>query len=202
MAKSFKGILDRSNFNWPKGKERTFGPSSNYQSNIELEADPSRRLSLMAHGYKEAADTLIAGLSSPWQKNTQIYPILHLYRHFLELSLKEIVLWFGKDVQVDPDWTSHSLTTQWKKVRKIMEGFGVEGDQNADGKVNSVIEQFNGIDRDSTAFRYSIGRSGEPTELRVKHIDIVRLSRDMDALYNYFQGTVGYLDSLQSASEG
>ncbi|AXT35316.1 hypothetical protein D1820_10190 [Phaeobacter sp. LSS9] len=201
MAKSFTDLLDISNFNWPKGKGKTFGPSNDFHSNIELTADPSKRLSLMVSGYKEAADALIAGLSSPWQQNTQIYLILHLYRHFLELSLKEIVLWFGEDVQVNPDWRSHSLTVQWKKVREIMEGFGVEGDPNADGKVNSVIEQFNGVDHDSTAFRYSTKPSGEPIDLSVKLIDVVRLSRDMDELYNYFQGTVGYLSSLQSASE-
>ncbi|KXF90324.1 hypothetical protein [Phaeobacter inhibens] len=201
MAKSYSDLLDSSNFNWPKGKGETFGRNRDVHSNIELTADPSRRLSLMVSGYKEAADSLIAGLTSPWQQNTQVYPILYLYRHFLELSLKEIVLWFGSDVQVDPDWRSHSLVKQWQKVRKIMEEFGVQGDTNADKKVNSVIEQFNGVDQDSKAFRYSTQSSGEPMELRVKDIDVVRLSRDMDELYNYFQGTVGYLDSLQSASE-
>ncbi|MCI5098870.1 hypothetical protein [Phaeobacter italicus] len=197
MAKSFTDLLDSGNFNWPKGRGETFSQNPDAQSNIELTADPSKRLSLMVRGYKEAADSLVARLTSPWQQNTQVYPILYLYRHFLELSLKEIVHLFGKDVQVNPDWMSHSLVTQWQKVQKIVEEFGVQGDTNADRKVNSVIEQFNGVDQDSTAFRYATRPSGEPMKLKVESIDIVRLSRDMDELYNYFQGTVGYLGFLQ-----
>jgi len=187
-------------FNWPKGKEKVLAPSNDYRANFDLENDPERRLSLMVSGYKEAAEVLISEAKTPWQKNTLIFPILHSYRHFLELGLKQIVLLFGGDVGVEPNWKEHSLTRQWKKVQEILQEFGVETDADADGKVNRAIEQFNAVDNKSMTFRYSYDPSGNPLDLALSQIDVFRLSRDMDALYNYFSGTIGYLGSSQDAT--
>ncbi len=48
---------------------------------------------IMADGYKEAADTIVKALVSRhgWNLYIMAYPVAFLYRHYLELRLKELL---------------------------------------------------------------------------------------------------------------
>lgn len=60
--------------------------------------DPSRNAWLhntswvvYAEGFKRAAEILIENVSNTFEKNTVIFPILALFRQYVELTLKEII---------------------------------------------------------------------------------------------------------------
>jgi hypothetical protein len=49
------------------------------------------RWCLYAAGYKRAAELLIQQVRTTYEANTLIFPIIFLYRHYVEVTLKEII---------------------------------------------------------------------------------------------------------------
>ena len=79
-----------------------------------------------AMAYKIAADRLVDGLQrGPISELYQVFPIMFLYRHYLEIRLKEILRilrdWDGRrDAQIPH---THDLPKLWKEVRQLLEKF-------------------------------------------------------------------------------
>ncbi len=70
-------------------------------SKPQKEVDPFRIASLSSitehswpiytAGFKKAADLLVKNARTAYDRNTLIFPVLFLYRQYIELSLKEII---------------------------------------------------------------------------------------------------------------
>lgn len=193
------------NISWPQKDAKLFisdGPPRDF-SRIGW-GDASHQYVLYMNGYKTAADELVqhalASKNVEWL-DTLIFPILFLYRQFIELELKWIFLIYGdadrsvkKSVIGD---VSHNLIKLWQKTKAILlENATPEERQDVD-IVKDYIEQFNKLDESSFSFRYPITKNLDQILNDEQRINLPNLRQRMDELYHFFNGVDGKLSSIK-----
>jgi hypothetical protein len=186
-------------FTWPEvGDQVVIKPSAENAAGF-IVPDKHSRLVHLERGYYEAADLLVgrAIAGDRLDKSTLVYPILFLYRHALELSLKYILETYGRYAGESPNRTSHDPTTLWEAVRNILKWANTNR-TDADQVVEDFIKQFSRVDPGSMSFRYSVDKGGSLMAIKFDEIDLENLQSVMASIRNYFLGTDGYLDDLVS----
>jgi hypothetical protein len=107
-------------------------------------------------GYKHAADILVDKIID----NTSIkellsFPIIFLYRHFIELSLKSIIRDGYQLYDIQSDYRQiHSLEELWKDCRSIIKKIWPNGDDEPLDAAGNIINEFSKIDSSSYETRY------------------------------------------------
>lgn len=158
-----------------------------------------------AVGYKQAADFLVERVSQERRyQDTLVYPIAFLYRQYLELRLKQLIL-AGRallDIQSNEDNLHHGIDKLWKQCRNILEM--IEPDETADDfdDINKCIAEFTLIDPSSTAFRYPTDKAGNPSLEGLNHVNLRNLAEIMDNIAALLDGTAMEISVLlQDKSE-
>ena len=168
----------------------------------------------IASANKEAADHLVDWLVSgarpgPMSGTHLTYPVMAMYRHYLEVKLKGILLdlqtWDGlaKILSGESDDRTkrefnHQLLEPWKDIRKLLykidaseldiEGVREEVDVKYDA-IENRIKEFNDVDRRATSFRYPVEKSGEPTlGIPLSKGELLHVKGVVDALEFYLSG--------------
>jgi len=194
----FEALLNRE-FRWPRAGDKAFTRAAGWDRNADVEADERSRLMLMMSGYKKGADLMVAQARHRFDRNILVYPIIFNYRQFLELSLKYLIANFGHTVGVETNWSTHSLGELWKRYAEVLDGYHVSDPGGADEIVAEIVAEFAKIDPNSFAFRYPVDKKGVAIPISEEQLDLDVLADVMTAAENYFSGSDGYLDSLQSA---
>jgi hypothetical protein len=155
-------------------------------------------------GYKKAADELVQqALASKniEQLDTHIFPILFLYRQFIELELKWIILVYGdgdrsakKELIKD---TGHDLMKLWKEAKPIIQEDASPKEQQDHDIVEDYIKQFHTLDKTSCSFRYPITRNLDQILTGEHRINLRILCQRMNELYHFFNGVDGKLSSIK-----
>ena len=103
-----------------------------------------------AHVYLDAVNALLKWLQEtrPFHHDYQILPVLFLFRHYIELQLKGLILHAGGAIPSK----EHDLL----KLLKILEPF----DQECLHTTPGIIRQLSSLDRKSVVFRYPIDTKG------------------------------------------
>jgi hypothetical protein len=107
-------------------------------------------------GYKHAADILVDKIID----NTSIkellsFPIIFLYRHFIELSLKSIIRDGYQLYDIQSDYRQiHSLEALWKDCRSIIKKTWPNGEDEPLDAAGNIIKEFSKIDSSSYETRY------------------------------------------------
>ena len=168
----------------------------------------------MAYSNKEAADHLVDWLVEevqprPMSGSNLTFPIMSLYRHYLELTLKDIQIqlqeWEHLDNilsgeygdRQDPKY-NHQLMDIWKRVRELLykidaselaiEGVREEIDEKYDA-IEQRIQEFHDIDERSTSFRYPVERGGEPAlGTPLSNDELLQVKSVVDAFHFYLSG--------------
>ncbi|QND46965.1 hypothetical protein HB780_14595 [Rhizobium lusitanum] len=118
-------------------------------------------------GFRKAALQLAVEVcNSSSDQDLLIYPIVYLYRHHIELVLKDIfrsasmLLGHGVTAKDENDLGKHDLTSLWDMVRPLLKPVcdihGVDGlpDEDFDA-IASYIAQIHDHDPDGQRFRYA-----------------------------------------------
>ena len=150
------------------------GPSWHLNATLHLGGWDSYAL-----GYKEIADMVVDRLmecrSMP---DYQAYPIIFLYRHYLELRLKELLMAASELIDEYAETPmDHKLLPLWEKIRPHLER--VWGDERSLAHHDDIaarLTEFDAVDPGSFAFRYPEDTKGNPVlqELRVINVRRVR----------------------------
>lgn len=139
------------------------------------------RFDLYAYGFRVAAETLADQVIESGTKHDYlIYPICNLYRHYLELRLKQIIR-AGRSLLGENDFEkTHDLRALWVEARRILRDLSAY-DPEPEGLdlIEPVIEGFARVDPDSTAFRYPEDRSGNTLLATLTHINLPHLASAM-----------------------
>ncbi len=119
---------------------------------------------LYADGYKRAADMLVKHLKTTYDVNTVMYPIMFLYRQYIELSLKEIVT-YGRYLNEDPrpPKPSHALEGLWQESKSIIKKHLSDVPPENLDQIESLIQKFSELDPTSTGFRYPADKESNPS---------------------------------------
>jgi hypothetical protein len=126
-----------------------------------------------------------------------LYPTIYLYRHCLELKLKDLILLgvrcgnFKLD-DVREVVGGHGLCPLWTKVKQFLQ-IHCPDDKDQIKVVEAVVQEFHQIDRDGQTMRYD--RDKELRKRKYKqvpsHINVRNLRGTMDEVYNYLDSRYG-----------
>ncbi|MBD2629350.1 hypothetical protein [Trichormus variabilis] len=146
-------------------------------------------------GYKQAADILVNHvLSTGYDQDTLVYPIVFLYRHDLELLVKNIIENGAKylDIEEKPK-TNHYLDTLWTTAKGIInkiweEKIWEEGESYQELEIDHYIAEFIKIDKSSQAFRYHKDKEGKEFLELTEIINIQHFSDCINKISIYLEG--------------
>lgn len=177
---------------WPKPDDDSFA----------LDSESSRLIACLnfthdapwggyAEGFKRLADVGVAHIERTGRDHDYlIYPILFGYRHYVELSLKEVI----RDARqlLDKDGgvpETHNLAHLWNTAEPLLNQITKGSETLRD--VRECIAHFARLDPVSEAFRYPVKKTGEltlPEELH--NLDLGQARAVMERL-------AGFLDAAR-----
>ncbi len=186
---------------WPNLGDKLFRPGDGWRENASKLAFSSGKLEVYAIGYKDAADALVDRLLETGQSpDLQFFPIAFLYRHYLELRLKELLVSGGQLLDRDASLQhGHNLNWLWKKVRTILEDVWPGSTTVELNALESCINEFCELDANSESFRYPVRKDGTLTLAGLEHVSIVNLKEIMNRLGSMLDcSSMGIDDYLRS----
>jgi hypothetical protein len=156
-----------------------------------------RDWSRYAVGYKNAADMIAARLVKLDRvTEAACLPALFLYRHYVELSLKGMLLDAGELLNQDElAPKDHSLTPLWLLLRRRIGKIQATNSEDWLDRAEVLIREFDQLDRSSFTFRYPVNKSGVPNLPFSHKVDIKHFRDVMDELEMVMDGIGGWLDA-------
>lgn len=156
-------------------------------------------------GFKRSVEILLESVKSTYEVNTVIFPILFLYRHYVELSLKETI-GYGRylDEQSKPLTGGHNLKNLWEEARKYIEKhvFEVIKAEELD-KIEILIHEIHSIDPSSEGSRYPFVKKKKekgrhiPFPLNACPIDLDELYAKTKEVFDFLEKATNYLAVAQ-----
>lgn len=157
---------------------------------------------LMIEGYRESSFKLLNDLlnddKTSWSDiDSKIFPILFLFRHYLELIIKENTrLSKIKEKEITSNdigyKDSHSLSELWECLKPyIVKEFGENIEEKS---IENLINEIEEIDKGSYSFRYPYDKARKGNTSIIFHIeenktiDLINLGTKMQKMANYFGG--------------
>lgn len=148
----------------PNPQDKLFTSAEDWWNNACLNFLP-HGWTIYAIGYKDAADILVEHIAkTKRQQDTLIYPIIFLYRQYLELALKDLIL-EGRKLLDDPDPLpkTHRIDELWRLCDRLLEQISPGDSADSRKEIGRLIEEFAQVDPLSMSFRYPEDKDGNPT---------------------------------------
>src|SRR3990172_2817814 len=170
-----------------------------------LDADPAHPETLTlggapswyryADGYKSAADLLVSRLSQRGIVAEGVcLPILFIYRHYVELSLKAILLDLNELIDAIPgvQFERHPLLPLWNRLRQRLDVYTGKNGTDWLDRAHGLISELEGLDPTSFTFRYPVDKQGQVVlaEVSVNMHHVRDVMRELEMI---FDGIAGYL---------
>ncbi|AMV25146.1 hypothetical protein VT84_12175 [Gemmata sp. SH-PL17] len=178
-----------------------------------------------ANAFKTAAEMLIDQyLGQTFNNDSLVFPVLTLYRHSVEIVLKDLVrLGLAMDIYDDADLkailgkdykagelsrdavlTKHKLPPLWCYTLKLITS--VEAGDERVAVAAELIDQFHAVDEDGQTLRYDRdARTLRWTRERFKDmpqvIDVANLRHVANALFDYLEDWHSYITDLRSSAD-
>ena len=172
---------------WPQKGDKLFRPDKDWWNNACLNYLPDD-WELYVIGYKHAAEVLVAYIVEKHsEQDTLVFPIVFLYRQYLELRLKRLITDGSQLLDVEKDFPkTHELGNLWGDCKKILSKLEPKIPKEDLEAVEDAIKQFTNIDPSSETFRYPIHKDGRrllPPE--IKYINLRNLAEVMDKIVHF-----------------
>lgn len=182
-----------------------FKPDKDWWNNARVNQGDivSNKWEAYAMGYKIAAQTLVEKvLSRQSDVDYLVYPIIFLYRHYIELRLKEIIEHGSELLDLDNKIpTHHEIMTLWTAggARGIV--LEVWPDDSGDDlkAMEETLKEFARYDQVASTFRYPVDTKGNPSfdpEMRminIRHFS-ERITKTVELLESITWGIAAYKD--------
>jgi hypothetical protein len=176
-----------------KSYKPLFTPSMDCPTNARINQNAHYGLDLFAGSYKTAADILVHHVAqNNTDKDALVYPIVFLYRQYIELRLKEIIR-EGKLLLDEGNKFPmiHRLHDLWPTVKEIIEKVYSHEDSDDSGALDlteHVINEFRAIDPESMSFRYPEDTKGNLPLIGLDYIDIKGLAEMIEEVFMFLDG--------------
>ncbi|MFZ0477550.1 MAG: hypothetical protein WAL71_00260 [Terriglobales bacterium] len=149
-------------------------------------------------GYFSAATTLVEDYVTKVEADVLVYPILFLYRHYVELKLKSIILEAGASIPCEmPSGANneHNVTKLWKMISDLLVQHGKNKMLRGSEGIERVLAQLTQIDPSSMETRYALKKDMKTATLdQVRSLDLenfktvmIKLRSELDELEMLFQ---------------
>ena len=186
---------------WPSKGMKVFTTDVDWwnQASISYYRKPEK-LSLYAEGYKIAGDLIIDYVKkNRIEQDALIYPMVFLYRHYIELVLKDIIKDSRKifDEKVEFPET-HKISSLWQIVKGYLRRTKDLNNTKDIESVDKIMEEFAIQDPDSMSFRYPEDKKGNELLSNLNNVNLRQIADVVDALHSYFFGVQSILGELLS----
>jgi hypothetical protein len=180
---------------WPSDEHSLRKTDRNWTLNSCLGWSKGRPTSRIM-GYREAADLIFARLAEDrGGLDTLVYPLVFLWRHAIELQLKNIVERGQIVLEKEAAYPKHhGLKETWQMAIDVI-GALQEEDKGEIENVTRVIDELCGLDPDSSGFRYHETKKGQPT------LDTAPELLHLGSINEALAGVSSYLDCVETALE-
>lgn len=164
------------------------------------------RWTAYAESYKRVADAAVRlHLRERRPDATVMYPVAFMYRHYVELQLKNIIrLGHALHGRHDTVPMTHRLDQLWRQARATLREVWPKGDAETLDAAEGCIKDFERMDPNSVAFRYAAGADGREYLEDVDALDLRHLSKVMNKLGTFFESCIGamdmYFDAMNQAN--
>jgi len=198
--------MEPSSIPWPKPGDVLFQEDADCSHNACLNLG-GKHWGAYASAYKEAADILVQRfLEDSKGLDALTYPILFLYRHHLELRLKELIAQ-GQGLLHQPIdlQEQHGLVKLWQPCHKILREIWPKEPAVTWDTVEKLIKEFDRMDPAGDSFRYPITskkKGHQPTLPNLDRVGIPNLYEIMQRLASFFEGHLDGVDAYRGEEDG
>jgi hypothetical protein len=132
-----------------------------------------------------------------------IYPIVFLYRHYIELSLKDIIFLCRRLKQEGSGFPQHhNLGTLWDEAKQLLSDHYGSDTPEEMKNLDGCIDDFATHDPNSFAFRYPWDKKGNRTLQDLRHINLRNLFETMERVGSFLDCMIIDLsERLQACNE-
>lgn len=155
-------------------------------------------------GYKLAAERLVElTKKEPHNADYLVFPIVFLYRQYLELRLKQIILDGGKISGNSINFPkTHRIDLLWESCKPVLNMIKLDGDDEvawhvatAIGNIEACILELGRIDPTSMAFRYPVDKENAPFLQGLTMVNVHHFGEAMNNIANYLEAVAHVLSS-------
>lgn len=175
---------------WPNTNSTLFSGEDDWEHNACLGWAPDK-WNLYAQGYLQAAEVIANHVQeTDSNQDTLIYPCVFLYRQYLELILKGIIM-EGRCLLDSPGklrTTTHDITSLWSRAKEIIRKEWPDADRDEMEDGSCCIKEFMQHDPSSEFFRYPTKKDGKPTVPDYKLINFRHFKETMELIASYLDG--------------
>lgn len=165
--------------------------------------------SIYATGYKDAADRVVLSIErGEGLIDFMVYPILFLYRHFLEISIKTSIRDAQDLLHIVPRQKpkkndkrqmaeavqGHDLESLWGYLIELMLQIYPGLEISEFDETSAVIRAFHHHDLDGDAARYPTSLRGSSSLKTIDEVNLRKLREDMEKAQGGFYQIEGVLD--------
>ena len=186
---------------WPAPGDRLFDERGDWHTNAQI--SPTT-FGGAAGEYRHTADEIVAQLQGRQGfPDLVARPVVYLYRHYLELQLKDTLrearLYFNEDPATPG---THDLMALWRPLRQLIERRWNEGEDNGElDAVQSALAEFHAIDARGETFRYPTTRAGAPALPDALLINLASLRDGVAKIGGYLEATATALSEERAAAD-
>lgn len=184
---------------WPKAGDVAFREVKAPMLPLQLCAFVTPSAATYTLGFRLAPDALIdKARQDETQPDLLFVPVAYLYRHYLELMLKDLGrLGVKRDLIVVPDnrLTQHDLQRLWQTARETIEAYWPASPADDLNAVEQVIREFHHFDPDGQSLRYAHDIKGNANLSTIPAwIDLDSLQATMKAVANFLEAAEAGID--------
>ena len=158
-----------------------------------------------ALGYKAVADRLVEDFIGTGKfSDPDAYPVVFLYRQYLELRLKQLLVASGLLLDEEGKAPStHKLIPLWKRLRPRLEHLYRDNrSMHFYDSIESRLAEFDAVDAGSYAFRYPVDNAEAPNLQGLNVINVKRVGDVVGAMAQILDGASEALDHWQQLGVG
>jgi hypothetical protein len=170
-----------------------FCPDKNWELNSRITTRSGNKWFNYIEGYKMITELVEKEIKQDRSnQDFLIFPYCNCIRHYIEISLKEIIENGNKQIEKDINSIQygHSLSLSLKELEKVLSILDKQ-EFNIPQDVEDFIDELQGIDVNSDGFRYPTNRQGNAT---LENLDSINFQKVADG----FLKVKSFLESISS----
>ncbi|MBN8807016.1 MAG: hypothetical protein J0I47_02075 [Sphingomonas sp.] len=146
-------------------------------------------------GYLACAQDTAADLRGRRGANASAMPVLFLFRHYVELALKDILAAAGAfAIELVDRKFGHDLDALWQEAGKVFDNFGCQPTEEHCSLITELIE----LDGRADAFRYALDKRDQRQFERIGSVNLDTLVRAIDSTSTLFERLLDKMEETET----
>ncbi len=147
------------------------------------------------------------------KRDSLFYPICFMYRHFIELTLKQLII-YAEEFYEKTEILSYEVRKYTKPKKQLEATHSLENlvnrlidvlicvsEEHFDDEIKKTILEFHSIDPVGQTFRYPTNRKHEKSFSQVQNFNIATIKAEINKVAEYFMGIDAYLEHYMTMAD-